>query len=194
MIMRLVAASSNNESVKKQSSELIEQTAKYEDYLTAWQVSGPYTAAGKKGEELFDMPFAPEEEGARAEWKPANVGTNGAMPFLVEIDKAVEAGNDRVAYLRTFVHADKDTEALLELGSDDGAKVWVNGKQVLSVNSVRPVKPASDKAKLTLKAGWNTLLVKVSQGAGQWAACARLRTADGAGPLAGLKFAATPQK
>ena len=109
MIMRVVAAQSKNEYVKKQSSELMEQAAKFEDYLTGWQVSGPYMAAGKKCDELFDMPFAPEQEGARAEWKAASVGTNAAMPYLVEIDKAIETGNDRVAYLRSFVHADKDT-------------------------------------------------------------------------------------
>jgi type 1 glutamine amidotransferase/HEAT repeat protein len=194
MIMRVVAANTKSESVKKQSSELIEQTAKYEDYLTAWQVSGPYSAAGKKGDELFDMPFAPEQEGARAEWKAALMGTNGAMPFLVEIDRAIEAGNDRVAYLRSFVHANNDTEALLELGSDDGAKVWINGQQVLANNAIRPAKPASDSVKVQLKKGWNAFLMKVTQGGGQWSACARLRTADGTGPLTGLKFASTPQK
>ncbi len=194
MIMRVLAAQTKNENIKKQSSELVEQTEKYEDYLTAWQISGPYTAEGKKCDALFDVPFAPEQEGARAEWKAAPVGTNAAMPFMVEIDKAIETGNDRVAYLRTFVHADQDTEALLELGSDDGARVWVNGQQVLASNVIRPLKPASDSVKVPLKAGWNTLLLKITQGGGQWSACARLRTADGAGPLAGLKFASSPQK
>ena len=194
MIMRLVAAQTKNESVKKQSSELIEQAAKYEGYLTAWQVSGPYTAEGKKCDALFDTTFPPEQEGARPEWKSAPVGTNAAMPFMVEIDKAIETGNDRVAYLRSFVHADQDTEALLELGSDDGAKVWVNGQQVLANNTVRPLKPASDNIKVQLKAGWNSILMKITQGGGQWSACARLRTADGTGPLPGLKFASTPQK
>jgi hypothetical protein len=188
-----VAAQTKNESIKKQSGELIEQSAKFEDYLTAWQVSGPYMVTGKKGDELFDVPFAPEQEGVRAEWKPVSVGTNAAMPYLIELDKAVEYGNDRVAYLRSFVHADSDMEALLELGSDDGAKVWINGQQVLANNAVRPVKPASDTVKIQLRTGWNTILMKVTQGGGQWAACARLRTADGAGPLAGLKFASAPQ-
>ncbi len=193
-VMQLVAASSKNESVKQQSGQVMEQAAKFEDYLTVWQVSGPYTVAGKKGEELFDMPFAPEQEGVPAEWKRMPVGTNADMPYVAEIDKAVGAGNDRAAYLRSFVHADSDTGALLELGSDDGAKVWINGQQVFAVNVVRPAKPASDSVKVQLKAGWNTILMKITQSAGQWAACARLRTADGAGPLTGLKFAATPQK
>ena len=193
-ILQVVAAQSKNEYVKKQSAEVMEKAAKFEDYLTAWQISGPYTAQGKKFEELFDVLFAPEQEGASAEWKPAPVGTNKDMPYVLEIDKAVEAGADRVAYLRTFVHADQDTDALLELGSDDGAKVWLNGQQVFAVNKIRPLRPASDSVKVQLKAGWNTLLLKVTQGGGQWSACARLRTPDGAGPLAGLKFASTPQK
>jgi len=193
-ILQVAAAQSKNEYVKKQSAEVLAKAEKFADYLTAWQISGPYTAAGKKCQELFDMPFPPEQEGARAEWKPAVLGTDANMPFLVEIDKSVEAGDDRVAYLRTFVHADADTEGLLELGSDDGARVWLNGQQILATNTIRPLSPAADKVKVQLKPDWNTLLIKVTQGGGQWSACARLRTPDGSAPLTGLKFAATPQK
>ncbi|OPZ96078.1 MAG: hypothetical protein BWY71_02032 [Planctomycetes bacterium ADurb.Bin412] len=39
---------------------------------------------------------------------------------------------------------------------------------------------------MTLKQGWNTLLMKVTQGSGNWTACARFRALDGS-KLEGLK-------
>ncbi len=39
--------------------------------------------------------------------------------------------------------------------------------------------PDQDKAKIKLKAGVNTLLIKVTQGGGEWSLCCRVRSADG---------------
>ena len=84
-----------------------------------------------------------------------------------------------MAYLQTIVVSDSQQEATLELGSDDGIKVWLNGQVALANNVVRPCAPGQDKAGVTLKTGANTLLLKITQSGGDWAACARLRGADG---------------
>ena len=88
-------------------------------------------------------------------------------------------GDNRVAYLKTRITSGKDQDALLEMGSDDGNKVWLNGKAVHANNAIRPCTPGSDKARIKLKQGANDLLLKVTQGAGEWAACCRLRAANG---------------
>ncbi|MEN6333796.1 MAG: hypothetical protein ABFE01_06005, partial [Phycisphaerales bacterium] len=95
-------------------------------------------------------------------------------------------GDTRVAYFRTKVWSPKEQKARLELGSDDGVKVWINGQLVHQNNAVRPVEPGQDKADVTLKEGYNPVLVKLVQDGGQWAMCLRLRTPDG-GKLEGLK-------
>lgn len=193
-ILESVLAKSGNEYVKSQTPKILDRLERFDNYLTAWQISGPHMETGKKGAELFDIQFAPEKEGAAAEWQPVPMGSKQAMPYVVEIEKILPHGNDRAAYLRTFVHVDAAVEALLEVGSDDGARVWVNGKEVIAVNMVRPVKPASDTVKVSLNAGWNSILMKITQVAGQWGACARLRTANGGGPLPGVILSGTPRQ
>ena len=143
-------------------------------FILAWLLSGPYTQEGKDGSALFDIAFAPEKPEAQAEWRPVT----GAKSGLVELDKIMR-GDNRVAYLKTQITSDKDQEALLEMGSDDGIKAWINRKVVHANNTVRPCAPGEDKVKIKLKQGVNNLLLKITQGAGQWSACCRLRAADG---------------
>ena len=102
----------------------------------------------------------------------------GSKSGLVELDKVMR-GENRVAYLRTQITSDKAQDALLEMGSDDGIKVWLNGQVVHANNSVRPCAPGSDKAKIKLKQGANDLLLKITQGAGEWSACCRVRGPNG---------------
>ena len=143
-------------------------------FVIAWMLSGPYTEEGKDGNALFDIAFAPEKPNARAEWRPMA----GSKSGLVELDKVMR-GENRVAYLRTQITSDKAQDALLEMGSDDGLKVWLNGQVVHANNAVRPCTPGSDKAKIKLKQGANDLLLKITQGGGEWSACCRLRGPNG---------------
>jgi hypothetical protein len=90
------------------------------------------------------------------------------------------AGDERVAYLKTQITSDRDQEAQLEIGSDDGVKVWLNGKVVDANNVIRAFTPGADKVKVALNRGVNRLLLKVTQGGGEWSACCRVRAPDGA--------------
>jgi len=91
------------------------------------------------------------------------------------------------AYAKTSIWTEKKKEARLVLGSDDGIKVWVNGAVVHAKNAARGLKCDEDTATVTLKKGWNVLLIKITQGGGDWAFCCGLRAADGS-PIEGLKF------
>ncbi len=145
-----------------------------EGFILGWMLSGPYMQEGKDGAALFDLAFGPEKPGAAAQWRPLTGAQNG----VVDLGRAMP-GENRVAYLQTVVLSDREQEATLELGSDDGIKVWLNGQVALANNVVRPCTPGDDKTGVKLKAGANTLLLKITQGGGEWAACARLRGADG---------------
>ncbi len=186
-VLERVVQSTRNDTTREQAQQIIGRTERLDDYITAWQVSGPYTKEGVQGPELFDVVFAPEQEGQEAKWRIVAAGTNEGRPWLIELEKdAALAGENRVAYLRTRVSSPTEQKARLELGSDDGVKVWLNGELVHANNAIRPAEPGQDKAEVTLKEGWNPLLVKLTQGGGQWALCVRLRTPDG-GKLDGLK-------
>jgi HEAT repeat protein len=163
------------------------------DYLTDWQVSGPYRQNGKDYAGLFDIVFPPEiQSGAGAKWQPLPASADAKGPGVMDLLKAL-GGEQCVAYARTWVHSDQDEPALLELGSDDGVKVWFNDKQIYALNVSRPLQPGSDKVNLQLHSGWNLLLLKITQNNQGWAFCARLRRPDGS-RMAGLHCEASPQK
>jgi HEAT repeat protein len=165
----------------KQAIQMIERL---DDYIVAWDLSGPYT--NPKGKSMLDYAWPPEKEDAEdVDWQPMKIGTTPEKPWLMELDKVL-GGGDRVAYLRTRVYSPKAQKVRMELGSDDQVKLWLNGKQVHKNAQMRACKPCQDKKVLQLKDGWNDVLMKVTQGHGEWAACLRFRTPQG-GELEGLR-------
>ena len=110
--------------------------------------------------------------------------------WLIDLAAAF-GGDERVVYLRTQLDAPSAREALLEMGSNDGVKVWLNGELLHGFRDGRPLTPNQDQVKLSLNAGANTLMLAIYQHGGDWAACARLRTPDGA-PLADVKAGLAP--
>ena len=186
-VLTTVLQTSKNEPLRQQAQQVIDQIERFNDYLTAWQVSGPYAREEADGLTLFDVAFAPEKADAEdLTWRIMPAGTSQDRPWLMELDKVL-GGNNRAAYMRTKVWSDGNRKGRLELGSDDGVKVWLNGQVVHANNAARPASPADDKVEVTLKQGWNRLLLKVTQNEAEWAVCARLRKLDG-GKLEGLKI------
>lgn len=102
-------------------------------------------------------------------------------------------GQHCVAYLRSRITCPKAQPALLEMGSDDGVKAWLNGKLVHANNAEEPVRAWEGKAPVELVEGTNTLLLKINQSEGGWWACARIRTRDGK-DIEGLRFDPIPRE
>ncbi|MGB9626773.1 MAG: HEAT repeat domain-containing protein, partial [Phycisphaerae bacterium] len=154
-------------------------------YCVTWLFSGPYKKDGSKATDLFEMPFEPEESGARATWKPLDVEADKQSGQIVLSKRYKDA--DCCGYVQTNVWSDREQEARLLLGSDDGIKVWLNGKVVHANNATRSLTCGDDKVTITLKKGWNLLRIKLTQGGGDWSFCCQLAAVEG-GPLEGLKF------
>lgn len=160
-------------------------------YITAWQVAGPYAEVGKNHRSLFDIPFPPEQPAARqVEWRALPAGTHPDKPWLLDLLR-FHGGEQCVAYIRTRIHSDKPQAARLDIGSDDGVKVWLNGAVVHANNTARPITPGSDKAAVTLKQGWNALLLKITQNNMGWEFCVRIVKPDGT-PLTNLRAETSP--
>ena len=182
-----VLAKATDENVQKQGRTVLETIERFAGYITAWRVSGPYLQEGTGGSELFDVAFPPEDPGAAGvEWTIMPASKDPDQPWLMDLDVAIGGGN-RAAYLRTVVVSPKEQDARVELGSDDGVKVWLNGDVVHANNVSRGVTPGEDVFPVKLRKGDNTLLLKVVNGGGDWGACARLRTPDG-NELEGIKY------
>jgi HEAT repeat protein len=150
-------------------------------FIRDWLVSGPYSEPGVTGAlAVFDLVFPPEKPDATVQWKPLPHGNTA------ELSVVFPERYNCVAYLKTRIIAPQDCEAVLLLGSDDGVKAWLNGNVVHSNNVGRGLVVDQDIAPIQLKHGANELLLKISQGGGGWAACARIVGVDGQ-PLQGLE-------
>ncbi|MHC4618791.1 MAG: family 16 glycoside hydrolase [Planctomycetota bacterium] len=185
-VLQKVVRLCKNESLRQQAQKIIEQIEKYEDYITDWEMSGPYSRANATAQEVFEIVFAPEEgDGQKAQWRTMAAGTDRDRPWLLELDKAM-GGEYCAGYLRTRVSSPKDQRVRLQVGSNDGIKVWLNGDVVHSNNALRTISRDEDTVEVSLRKGWNELMMKVTQSRGQWSACARFVGLDGS-KLEGLK-------
>ena len=191
--MTRLAATAGNTDLKWQAAEILRQIDLMGDYVAAWQFCGPYAESGKKYLEIFDIVFPPEKPDAKdVQWRllPADANPAGG-PVVFDLLKAV-GGEERVAYVRTWIRSQKAQDARLEIGVDDGIKVWLNGKVVVAENRGGACIPGSIKADVTLREGWNPLIMKVTQSTGPWAFCMRLAKRDG-GRLEGVSADGTPK-
>jgi serine/threonine protein kinase/tetratricopeptide (TPR) repeat protein len=100
----------------------------------------------------------------------------------------------RVAYAVCYVHADADrNDLVLWAGSDDQAKIYINGKEIYRQSKARPLDLDNDRiGPITLRRGTNVLVFKVVNQAGA-GPCGSLRfvTKEGRAPK-GLRFTLEP--
>jgi len=101
------------------------------------------------------------------------------FPGLIDIIRILGRAQNSAAYLRSRIWSDRNQQATALVGSDDGIKVWLNGRLVHANNVARGLTPGDDEVRMTLKKGPNTLMLKVTQGGGDWAACVRLVNGQG---------------
>jgi hypothetical protein len=106
---------------------------------------------------------------------------DGALDFVKLFRDDKQPSTNAVAYAVATINVPRETKnATLLFGSDDAAKVWLNGEVVHTVTRVRGVSLDEDEIRgLTLKPGRNVLVVKVAQGIGGWGLSARFELPNG---------------
>lgn len=97
---------------------------------------------------------------------------------LVDLATDGVSSDYSVGYAWTEIASPVDTDAWLGIGSDDGLKVWVNGRLVNDERIVRRSRLDDDVVPFRLKAGRNQILVKVQNETGAWSFIARLRVRE----------------
>ena len=163
-------------------------------YLTEWQVLGAFPNEDDRG---LEMPFPPEMDKTKLEAEYRN-GTETLKWRLVKSTRdfvELSAGKPPetgVGYAVCWIYNEKARPATLEIGSDDGSKVWINRKLVHSVHEHGAAAPAQWRDPVYLPAGWSEVLVKVEQIGDAWGFYLEFADPDGRGPLDGLKVSTTP--
>lgn len=157
-------------------------------YIPEWNLLGPFPNPRRIGgprrgldtvylpERLINLNLAYDIPGRPAiRWTKAETPEGGYVSF---------AGNMQpyemvVAYAVTYILSPDARETTLFIGSDDGAKVFINGKEVYRFLGERYAEPDQAEIGLELTPGWNTLLIKVENGFGPFGFFARVADADG---------------
>jgi len=202
--LKKVLAQTKDANTREAAAAALKQLQSRTEFITAWQVAGPYRQSGKNYAELFDISFPAEvtdvqskagsasgaNQSPAVNWQTVTASTDHGRPGIIDLLKTF-GGEQCVAYARARVYCPQPQAARLEIGSDDGVKVWLNGKLVHAQNVARPLQIGSDKIDVSLNAGWNILLLKVTQNNLGWEFSARLVSSDGT-HLEGLQFAAAP--
>jgi CubicO group peptidase (beta-lactamase class C family) len=86
---------------------------------------------------------------------------------IVNLEGCFKA-DQKVAYAFCYIQSDKSQKVPCHFGSDDGAKVRVNGKLVHEIHALRGCKPGEDRFEIELNKGFNKVLVKVCEHTGGW--------------------------
>jgi hypothetical protein len=95
----------------------------------------------------------------------------GKVDFLQVFPRPADAqdwSENAVAYLYRTVTVSGSRRLDLNLGSDDGLRVWFDGELVLDSNTARGVNLRDDRLLLQVEPGLHHLLVKVNNGGGAW--------------------------
>jgi putative membrane-bound dehydrogenase-like protein len=139
--------------------------------VDSWHVAGPFDNGG--ADEGLDKVYPPEKgidpkgvydgKSGKVRWRTVRPGPGG----YVDLQAFFAGHSDHiVSYLYRDVESPADQEATVLLGTDDGAKLWVNGKLAYTSRAHRAASPEQDAVRVKLKKGGNRFLLKVANGDG----------------------------
>jgi len=115
---------------------------------------------------------------------------NSNSPYI-DLDYVFDHPDYGVSYAYTDVISDRDQSCQLWIGYDDGARVWLNGDEILYDNRYGGFEHDMRKVNVTLHEGRNHLLVKISEWMGAHGFSACFATMDGQ-PVEGLTYDPVP--
>jgi putative membrane-bound dehydrogenase-like protein len=136
-----------------------------------WHIVGPFDNG--MGDAGLDQVFGPEKE---INLKASYPGKLGPVAWrkvkpddkgYVDLQAFLAPNSDEVvSYLYREVESPAEQEAVVQLGTDDCAKLWINGKLVYTNRQHRAAAPEQESVKVKLQKGRNPLLLKITNGNG----------------------------
>ncbi len=179
-------AASPNKTVAGKARRTLAELAKGRAFVRAWLVSPVYRLKGGSGAAVHKAVFPPEKGDPSVTWTRLRKGVG---KDVVDLEQGVGRHTQCCVYAKTTLVAPAEQDVLLAFGSDDGIKVWLNGRLIHDLWTTRGHTPAQDVVKAHLKAGPNVLLVKITNEGTHWAFSCQVTRPDGL-PVEGLKVQA----
>lgn len=168
--------------------------------INAWWLVGPFPCEwnAMQGKEFIDVhaidPSKPveREDGTEVPWikarrtlKPGQKAMGEyRIDLLYSFDKA--RIDYAVAYAACDLESNADREVELAFGSDDGIKIWVNGKAVFEYHEHRGYRSKGDRVIVRLNKGRNRLVAKITQAEAGWSFGVHVQDLSGV-PVPGVR-------
>ena len=144
------------------------------DFIRSWSVRGPFPSTPATDSTDFlggEAALTAASPTLPADWSAQDLDTIIPSKALITIFGPIE---NCCAYLLTILESPVAQDAELRIGSDDGFALWLNGAAVTDQLALRRgLAVDADRVPVRLRQGANALLLKVSQGGGDWGVCAR---------------------
>ena len=134
------------------------------NFLRQWLVAGPFACqvnADCLGGEAAVQP-ADGKEQKRADGTTVKWHSQKSWGDAVAFDDLTGSKDDAVAYAFAKIVRAQAGKALLMVGSQDGIRVWLNGKPVLARDGLRSLTLDEDQVEVDMNAGDNALLIKTT--------------------------------
>jgi hypothetical protein len=168
-----------------------------EGYVQRWLVLAPIPLAeNQSGAEALDKEQLKDEAKLKAKaGEKVKVGDKGLVwkehatkEDVLDFNGLLGAQTeDSVAYAITYIMAPEELKGVkMKTGSDDQAKVYLNGKEVFKHAEARPLEKDEDTTEVRLQKGVNVLVVKVVNEKMDWSFCVRFADKDDK-PITNLK-------
>ncbi len=145
-------------------------------FVRSWKVIGPFNFGVG-----LDEIYPPESElkfsksytgkGGAINWKTENIPPSGYLNLGSIISKRNPDINTRtqgIAYAYAEVTSPDDRKVEFTLGSNDGAKMWINNKVVYKLHVGRHAFADEEMLEVNLKKGINKILIKVENLGDSW--------------------------
>ncbi len=171
-------------------------------FIRNWLLLLPVPLASREsGARALDRQQLPDEANLRprpGEQVPVGGGEliwrqhhspGAVLDFNAVLGRATELG---VVYAVCYLESDQVRDDLwLQVGSDDQAKVYLNGREIYQCPVPRPLETLDTIGPVSLKPGTNVLLLKVVNETANWEGSARLLDAAGR-PAEGIRVKLSP--
>ncbi|NQT27745.1 amidohydrolase family protein [candidate division KSB1 bacterium] len=154
-------------------------------FIRDWRIIGPFSIGSQQlsPDEVplgFDTIYPPEKEiepdkvyageHGQVTWESLRIGKSGILDF----NRYIYPNQEAIVYAYAEVKSPNKRDVKMTLGSDDGAKVWVNGELVYNVHAWRAVAVDEDVIEAKLRKGLNRILVKVENRGMNWGLAMRV--------------------
>lgn len=140
------------------------------DFVREFDVAGPFALEDGAA---FTRALG-REDGSGEGWSPRTANADGYVDLRASTASQQDLGEHSVAFVRFVASAPTVREVTLRLGSDDGLAVFVNGAEVFRRQVHRGAAPDQDLVPVQLRAGANTIVLKIANDDGGFGAYVRI--------------------